>query len=175
MSHRTIIFAVGLGGVLSLAGAARAGDGAAARLRPMISLRHPGVDWIDTATLATRLEDPDPRARPRLLDSRSDAEYAVSHLAGATRVDPDDARLDPIDWPLDTPIVVYCSVGYRSAAVARRLGRAGFTRVYNLQGGIFEWANEGRPIERDGVRVEVVHPYGGVWARMLDARFHPAD
>lgn len=161
--------------MLVMTNPARAGDGAAARLRPMISLRHPGVDWIDTSALAASLDDPDPEARPRLLDSRTEAEYAVSHLAGATRVDPDDAQLDPTDWPHDTLIVVYCSVGYRSAAVARRLGRAGFTRVYNLQGGIFEWANEDRPVERDGVRVEVVHPYGGVWGQMLDARFHPVD
>ena len=54
----------------------------------------------------------------------------------------------------DTPIVVYCSVGYRSARVARWLGRQGFTNVRNLDGSLFAWANEGRPMEADGRPVQ---------------------
>lgn len=175
MSQWSILIGVGLGGILATTGVARVGDGAAARLRPMISLRHPGIDWIDTTGLAAWMEAAEPGERPLLLDARAEEEYAVSHLAGARRVDPDDDALDPTDLPRDTLVVVYCSVGYRSAAVVRRLARAGFSHAYNLQGGIFEWANEGRPVERDGVRVAEVHPYGGVWGQMLDARFHPAD
>jgi len=165
---------VALAGFLSLSGTARGDDGAASRLRPMISLRHPGIAWMRTEALAERLRA-GTAEKPLLLDARSSDEYAVSHIAGATRVDPDGDALDPTGIPRDTPIVVYCSVGYRSAAVVRRLDGAGFTRVYNLQGGIFEWANEGRPVERDGVVVHEVHPYSGVWGRMLDAKYHPAD
>ena len=32
---------------------------------------------------------------------------------------------------------------------------------------IFEWANEGRPVVRDGREVEAVHPYDAVWGRLL--------
>lgn len=174
MTHSLALFAVAIGGLFSLSGTSRADDGAAARLRPMISLRHPGIAWMRTEELAERL-GADSGEKPLLLDARSPAEYAVSHLAGATRVDPDGDALDPTGIPRDTLIVVYCSVGYRSGAVVRRLDDAGFTNVYNLQGGIFEWANEGRPVERDGVVVHEVHPYSGVWGRMLDAKYHPAD
>ena len=174
MTPSKTLVVVALGGILSLSGTAHADDGAAARLRPMISLRHPGIAWMRTEELAERLRA-EPAERPLLLDARSPAEYEVSHIADATRVDPGGDALDPTGIPLDTPIVVYCSVGYRSAAVVRRLDDAGFTRVYNLQGGIFEWANEGRPVERDGVVVHEVHPYSGVWGRMLDAKYHPAD
>ena len=38
----------------------------------------------------------------------------------------------------------------------------------NMEGSIFKWANEGRPVYRDGERVEKVHPYNETWGRLLD-------
>ena len=65
------------------------------------------------------------------------------------------------------PVVVYCSVGYRSAAIVQRIERAGVGRVYNLEGGIFAWANEGRPIFKDNARAKLVHPYDKLWGLLL--------
>jgi rhodanese-related sulfurtransferase len=146
---------------------ARAADPAS--LRGAISLRFPGVAWVSTAELASWLARREGEAqRPVLLDARSAAEYEVSHLGGARRVDPGaDAPL-PTDLPEDAPVVVYCSVGYRSAALAHRLQAKGLRRVYNLEGGIFQWANEGRPVYREGEPVREVHPYGRLWGRFLD-------
>ena len=48
----------------------------------------------------------------------------------------------------DAPIVTYCSVGYRSGKMAERLQAAGYTNVRNLEGSIFKWANEHRPLVR---------------------------
>ena len=113
-----------------------------------------------------------------LLDARGPDEYAVSHLPGARRVDPDAdaAALGSALADVDRrrPVVVYCSVGARSAAVARRLRKAGFERVENLRGSIFRWANEGRPVVRDGEVVGEVHPFDAVWGRLLDPE-HRAD
>ena len=82
-----------------------------------------------------------------LLDAREPDEYAVSRLAGAHPVPDAAAALRLLaDAKADRRIVVYCSVGYRSAAMARQLTDAGFTNVWNLQGSIFQWANEGRPV-----------------------------
>ncbi|MGH7937844.1 MAG: rhodanese-like domain-containing protein, partial [Bryobacteraceae bacterium] len=67
----------------------------------------------------------------------------------------------------DATIVTYCSVGYRSAGMARRLHAAGFTRVQNLEGSIFEWANEHRPLVHDGKAATQVHPYDALWGRLL--------
>ena len=64
-------------------------------------------------------------------------------------------------------IVTYCSVGYRSAGVAQRLRAAGFTQVYNLEGSLFRWANEGRPLYRGDTLVHQVHPYDRVWGTLL--------
>ena len=80
----------------------------------------------------------------------------------------DDAVTALAGAALDTPVVAYCSVGYRSAGLADGLGQRGYTRVYNLEGSLFQWANEGRPlVDADGP-VNVVHPYGEPWSDLLD-------
>lgn len=125
------------------------------------------VDWITTQQLADWLGDKS-RSQPVLLDVRTPAEWKVSRLPGARRVDPkaDGARAgDGISQ--DAPIVTYCSIGYRSGKMAERLRRAGYSHVQNLEGSIFEWANEGRPLVHDGLRVSRVHPYDAVWGRLL--------
>jgi hypothetical protein len=44
--------------------------------------------------------------------------------------------------------------------------------VFNLEGSLFQWANEGRPVYRDDVPVQAIHPYDARWGRLLDRRFH---
>ena len=134
----------------------------------MITAEYPDVPFITTDSLADRLADAS-TARPVLLDARSAEEYAVSHLRGARRVSPSAEAYPNLDTlAVDTPIVVYCSVGYRSAGVAQTLRSRGFTQVSNLQGSIFRWANGGRPVYRDGQPVAAVHPYNATWGRLLN-------
>jgi len=103
-----------------------------------------------------------------LIDARPQVEFAVSHLRGAVRMTPDLlAKLSK-----DTPIVVYCSVGYRSAELAQRLDSQGYKQVRNLEGSIFEWANEGRPVYSGKEQVHKVHPYDSEWGRLLDPSYH---
>ena len=138
----------------------------------MIASKFPDVPTITTDSLAQRL-DASGAERPLLLDARSPEEYAVSHLPGARRVNPDSAAVPRLDTlSTETPIVVYCSVGYRSARVASRLRERGFTNVANLKGSIFRWANEGRSVVRDGVPVRAVHPYDASWGTLLDDELH---
>lgn len=133
----------------------------------MIASEYPDVPTISTDSLATRLDEGG-QPRPLLLDARAPEEYAVSHLPGARRVDPAADAYPALDsLAPDTPIVVYCSVGYRSAGVAQALRRQGFAHVANLEGSIFRWANEGRPVYRDGAPVAAVHPYDATWGRLL--------
>ena len=128
---------------------------------------YPHAQSITVDSLAQWLDDPslDP---PILLDVREEEEFAVSHLLGATRVDPDETAFAFLEHAqAATPIVTYCSVGHRSAAVAERLQNAGFINVHNLEGSIFKWANEGHPVYRDGEGVEEVHPYDRWWGQLL--------
>jgi 3-mercaptopyruvate sulfurtransferase SseA len=73
--------------------------------------------------------------------------------------------------PKDTAIVVYSSVGYRSARLAHWLAGQGYTNVRNLSGSIFQWANEDRPVFRDGRPTMEVHPYDRRWGLLLEARY----
>jgi rhodanese-related sulfurtransferase len=138
------------------------------------SLRHrfPKVKWITTAQLADWLADKK-RPLPFFFDVRTEVEWNVSHLPGARRVDPNAPLEEVISGvPKDAPIVTYCAVGYRSGALATKLREAGFTSVWNLEGSIFQWANEHRPLVREGQTVTTVHPYSNLWGRLLsdDAR-----
>jgi rhodanese-related sulfurtransferase len=126
------------------------------------------VPQISTAELADWLADGD-RLKPILIDARKPEEFEVSHLAGAKRAGSLQEALGILSGEVkDRPIVVYCSVGYRSSSLAAALIGKGFTRVYNLEGSIFEWANEGRPVYSHGKRVRRVHPYDDEWGRLLD-------
>ena len=150
-----------------------AGDPAA--LNRALALRFPSVSRLTTGDLAGWLARTD-TVRPILLDVRAPEEFAVSHLAGA-RLTPslEPALAALAAAPADTPVVAYCSVGWRAAALAARLHERGYTRVYTLEGSLFQWANEGRPVYADSGQVQVVDPYGEPWSRCLDpARRAPA-
>lgn len=138
----------------------------------LIETEYPHVPTVTTDSLSARLSDEN-RDPPLLLDARSPEEYDVSHLRGARRVDPEATTYPGLDTlARDRPIVVYCSVGYRSAGVVKQLREDGFTNVANLKGSIFTWANEGRPVYRGTRRVPVVHPYDDVWGTLLTDSLH---
>lgn len=155
--------------LLVLLAASAAEAQSAESLRPAIAARFPDVPWVDTGRLARWLRS---EREVVLLDARQPEEFAVSHLAGARRIDPDHPDIDGLGLRRDARVVVYCSVGWRSGGVADRLMRAGYRDVYNLEGGIFAWANEGREVQRDGRAVRQVHPYDSTWGRLLDERLH---
>jgi rhodanese-related sulfurtransferase len=132
-------------------------------LKHKIRSQFPGVAPISTQALATWLQQERP---PVLLDVRRAEEFAVSHLPQAQHVPTAEAALQATLTP-DQPIVVYCSVGYRSARLAQQLQEAGFTQVYNLEGSIFQWVNEGRRVVQGDQTVEQVHPYNRLWGLLL--------
>ena len=135
-----------------------------------IRRRFPDVDILTTEQLPTWLAAAD-TVQPVLLDVRQAREFDVSHLAGAVHAPNVDAAVVALGTAaLDTPIVTYCSVGYRSAGVAEQLRQRGYTRVLNLQGSLFQWANEGRPMVDTEGPVRVVHPYGDPWSGLLDEK-----
>ncbi|MCC5614030.1 rhodanese-like domain-containing protein [Nostoc sp. CHAB 5836] len=144
-------------------------------LKLLIRFQFPTVEKINCNQLAQLLLD-SAKPRPLLLDARSQAEYGVSHIETAVRIDrltPDLATLSTISK--DRPIVVYCAVGYRSAKLAQQLNEAGMKCIYNLSGGIFQWANEGRPIFQDKHPTQLVHPYNAIWGKLLKATHHAQE
>jgi rhodanese-related sulfurtransferase len=137
-------------------------------MKRTIRRKFPDVPQISTGELAKWLNDPK-RQKPVLLDVRTEKEFEVSHLHGAVRVDPsvDVGKLIP-QLPQGKPIVTYCSVGYRSSSLAEKLKKAGVASVVNLEGSIFQWANEARPLEADGHPTDKVDPYNAKFGKMLN-------
>jgi rhodanese-related sulfurtransferase len=137
------------------------GDLSWGRINSYLDKEYPDVANISTQELATL-------TNVVLLDARSQDEYKASHLPNAERFDESNsAVMKDLFTKLskNTPIVVYCSVGVRSAAVARRLAAQGYTQVKNLRGSAFMWANEGRRLE--GVSAPKVHPFNSRWGALL--------
>lgn len=104
-----------------------------------------------------------------LLDIREKEEYEVSHIEGAKFLgyeDPDFSILQTID--LDTELIVYCSIGYRSEKMGNKLKKMGFKKVKNLYGSIFEWANQGYPLfDTNNQKTNIVHGYNKRWSKWI--------
>ncbi|MCU0340013.1 MAG: rhodanese-like domain-containing protein [Spirosomaceae bacterium] len=107
-------------------------------------------------------------AQAVFVDAREQREYEVSHLQNALWVGYDRLDLTPLQkLPKNQPIVVYCSVGYRSEKVTEKLIKQGFTNVKNLYGGIFEWKNQGQAVVNAQGTTEQVHAYSKTWGVWL--------
>jgi rhodanese-related sulfurtransferase len=127
----------------------------------------PHVRSVSVAELHRRLEDT-AEPRPVLLDARSREEFAVSHLKDAIHASSEEEALAVLSHTgKREPVLVYCSVGHRSADLAQKLSAHGFTDVANVEGSIFEWANTGLPVYRGGVQVHEVHPFDARWGALL--------
>lgn len=130
-----------------------------------IRRRFPDVAVISCEELAEQLAGAGPM--PVLIDARGPEEFALSHLAGARRLPGPDASAGA-GLARQTAIVVYCSVGYRSARLARSLRQAGFSDVRNLEGSLFRWANLGLPLAGAGSGRPRVHPFHPCWGLLLE-------
>lgn len=104
------------------------------------------------------------------LDARERPEYQVSHIPSAIWVGYDDFQLSRLAGvPKDAPVVVYCSVGYRSEKITEKLRQAGYTQVSNLYGGIFEWVNRGNTVvDANNATTTKVHAYSKSWGVWLE-------
>jgi rhodanese-related sulfurtransferase len=137
-------------------------------LNAFLRQKFPDVKWLSTAELANWLTQHD-RPQPVLFDVRTPQEYEVSHLAQAHLAPTDPQALQ--NWQglsHSTPIVTYCSVGYRSAKFAQQLQAMGYQTVFNLEGSIFQWANEGRSLDRTPQTTQPIHPYNNLWGLLLN-------
>jgi len=106
-----------------------------------------------------------------ILDAREPKEYETSHLKNARCVGYDNFQLDAIIKKVPnktSKIVVYCSLGIRSETIAEKLKKVGYTNVYNLYGGIFEWKNKNFKVyNHEEKETENVHTFSEEWSKWL--------
>ena len=139
-----------------------------------IEREFPAVRAVSTEVLLSRYESSGDDL-PMIIDVREDDEFRVSHLKDAHNLESADAISSFVERQglgKDTEIIVYCSVGYRSASVAADLQRRGFTEVLNLEHSLFEWANRGYPMLNSSGDTNKVHPFNRAWSVLVDDSLH---
>ena len=78
-----------------------------------------------------------------LVDVRSAQETAMAKIAGSRLLDADYEH--ELEGDKSKPLVFYCHSGVRSRAAAERFLADGFSKVFNLEGGIDAWSREVDP------------------------------
>ena len=85
-----------------------------------------------------------------ILDVRNEAEFKLGHIANARHVPESEieARTKELQKMKAKPILVSCGRGNRSATVANRLRKLGFSEVFSLRGGLTAWQQANMPLEK---------------------------
>lgn len=83
-----------------------------------------------------------------LIDVREESEYAKDHLPNAIHLGKGIIERDIEERApeLNTPLVLYCGGGYRSALAADNLQKMGYTDVLSMDGGIRGWREKHFPL-----------------------------
>ncbi|TCI84934.1 rhodanese-like domain-containing protein [Tenacibaculum sp. M341] len=107
------------------------------------------------------------------LDAREKKEFEISHLKKATYVGYNNFNLKRTlkELPKDknSKIIVYCSLGVRSEDIAEKIKAAGYTNVFNLYGGIFEWKNNEKSVyDSQNKLTNKVHAFDKEWGTWLN-------
>jgi rhodanese-related sulfurtransferase len=86
-----------------------------------------------------------------LVDVREESEYAADHLPGAVHLGKGIIERDVEARVPDqnTPMVLYCGGGFRSALAADNLQKMGYTQVLSMDGGIRGWREKGFSLTKD--------------------------
>ncbi|UZD22715.1 rhodanese-like domain-containing protein [Algoriphagus halophytocola] len=104
----------------------------------------------------------------QVVDTREKEEFEVSHLQHAIWAGYDTFSMENVaELDKNQPVLVYCTVGARSQEIGKKLKEEGFKKVYNLYGGLIEWANEEKPIYHGDSLTNQVHTYSRSWGIWL--------
>ncbi|MDE2640183.1 MAG: rhodanese-like domain-containing protein [Chloroflexota bacterium] len=128
-----------------------------AKLAPMRE-RKPGVEEIVTSQEPFQRIDVHEAHRRQadgatLIDCREADEYAEGHAAGAPLIPHMSVfqragEVETIAGGKDQPVMFICKSGGRSAVASEFAAAAGFSDLYNVEGGTDAWIEAGLPIER---------------------------
>ena len=138
------------------------------RVDRKIENEFPDVTFISADELQALYESDEV---PFVVDVREAEEFAVSHLQHAKNLETGTSIATQVRDKA-TPIVVYCSVGYRSAAVAEELMALGYSNVRNLHHSIFDWAEKGLSLRNAEGETDKVHPFNRIWGRLVNKQLH---
>lgn len=75
-----------------------------------------------------------------IVDVRENDEYNEGHILNAINIPL--GKISEINYDKETNIIVYCATGVRSGEAAKKLEEMGYTKIYNLDGGLLNWGFE---------------------------------
>jgi rhodanese-related sulfurtransferase len=83
-----------------------------------------------------------------ILDVRTPGEFAEGYIEGARMIDFQGGSFETEITSLDknATYAVYCRSGNRSGQAVKIMQDAGFLNLFNLEGGVIDWANQGMPL-----------------------------
>jgi len=83
-----------------------------------------------------------------LVDVREESEWNAGRIPGSVHIGKGVIERD-VEAKIsdrDTPLVLYCGGGFRSALVADNLQKMGYTHVISMDGGVRGWKDKGLPL-----------------------------
>jgi rhodanese-related sulfurtransferase len=85
-----------------------------------------------------------------LLDVREAAQYEAGHIGEARHLPLKEVAgsAESLKKFRDKPVVTYCDSGMNGGVAARELRKLGFSKVFNLRGGLNAWRHENLPVIR---------------------------
>lgn len=86
----------------------------------------------------------------QLVDVRTLEEYEEGHIDSFQNIDYFSENFTQEIEKLDKskPVIVYCKSGNRSGKCAKKMKDAGFSKIYDLEGGIAKWKFEGFEVKK---------------------------
>ena len=86
-----------------------------------------------------------------LVDVREESEFAKDHLPGALHLGKGiiERDIETRVPDLNTPTILYCGGGFRSALAADNLQKMGYKNVLSMDGGIRGWREKNYPLTRE--------------------------
>jgi rhodanese-related sulfurtransferase len=85
-----------------------------------------------------------------VIDLRLKEAFEAGHIGDARNVPAVEleAQSDTLKKWRDRPVITYCDSGVSGAGAARTLAKLGFTKVFNLEGGLNAWVKDNLPLTK---------------------------
>jgi rhodanese-related sulfurtransferase len=115
-------------------------------LFPFIQRRSSGMSEVGNVRLTHLIN----REDATVLDIREAREVSGQKIIGAIHIPFSQlkSRIGEVKADKSKPLVVYCARGQRALMAGGTLKAAGFTQLFNLNGGFKAWSEAGLPLEK---------------------------
>lgn len=89
-----------------------------------------------------------------VLDVREENEFAKEHIENSinTPLGKLDEQVKNLQQYQNSPVIVVCQTGSRSAPACRKLNKLGFTKLHSLAGGIRSWEENKLPLLKNNFK-----------------------